>query len=33
LANTVLDATKFNNEYESMGKAPRILIGDSKKQA
>lgn len=33
LANTVLDATKFNNEYESMGKAPRILIGDPKKQA
>lgn len=33
LANTVLDATKFNTDYESLGKAPRILIGDPKRVA
>ena len=30
VANIVLEATKFNSDYDSMGKAPRLLIGDSK---
>lgn len=30
LANTVLEATRFNNDFESEGKAPRLLVGDSR---
>lgn len=30
VAEVVLAATKFNNDYESEGKAPRLLIGDAK---
>lgn len=28
-AGLVLEATKFNNDYETAGKAPRLLIGNS----
>ena len=31
VAGVVLAATKFNNDYESEGKAPRLLVGDKKR--
>lgn len=30
VASIVLEATKFNTDYETLGRAPRMLIGDMK---
>lgn len=30
-AGLVLEATKFNSDYETAGKAPRLLVGDARR--